>query len=464
MSDAALEPRFARHLATLLPESESGPSHLLLAFSGGLDSTVLLHLLRFRTPEGHFTLSAAHFDHRMRDGSASDAAWARGVCSAWGIAFEAGAAEGPIHNESEARRARYAFLHAAAARLGTHFLLTAHHADDQAETVLFRVLRGTGIGGLRGIPARTSSGLVRPLLPFWREDLEEYARSSGLRWRSDVTNDSLTPARNRIRKALLPEIERTVAPSARRNLVSLAELAVESEAGWRSVAREGERAVLRHEEDTVVVAREVLRGYHPAVRTRILRSALRRFGTVPDRIGTRSALTFITDAPSGREFQLPGGLRIRTEFDLARIERVVELPEDRPLVIERQALDRESEGQMRIGGRSYTVTLRPISGSEVPREPSGAWVARLPVASLHFPLTLRGRRPGDRISTSGGTKPLKKLMLERRVPLAERDRRPVLEDSTGEVLWVAGVAAGPAPRGSPGELLLHLAIHDDGGG
>src|SRR5690606_7521557 len=116
-----------------------------------------------------------------------------------------------------------------AAETGARWILTAHHADDQAETVLFRILRGTGIGGLAGIPARGAGGILRPLLPFWRREIQAYASDVGLRWRRDPTNLSHDPSRNRIRLALLPEIERHVAPGASRNLVALADLARESE-------------------------------------------------------------------------------------------------------------------------------------------------------------------------------------------------------------------------------------------
>src|SRR5690606_29170549 len=126
--------------------------HLLVAFSGGLDSTVLLHLLRFSWPGS--ALTAAHFDHRMRDGSAEDAVWAARQCASWGVDFELGVADRELRSEADARTARYTFLRALAVDR-TAAIVTGHHADDQAETVLFRILRGTGIHGLSGIPART---------------------------------------------------------------------------------------------------------------------------------------------------------------------------------------------------------------------------------------------------------------------------------------------------------------------
>ncbi|HEX2080859.1 MAG TPA: tRNA lysidine(34) synthetase TilS, partial [Longimicrobium sp.] len=191
-------------------------AHVLVAVSGGCDSVTLLHLLRFAADDGTLRITAAHFDHAMRPGSARDAAWVRGLCAAWQVPMVEARAETPPRTEAEAREARYAFLRRAQAQAGATHLATAHHADDQAETVLFRVLRGTGIRGLAGIPPRDGAGLVRPLLPFWRAEIVRYARAEGLCWREDPSNRGTGYARNRIRLQLLPAIEKHVAPGARR--------------------------------------------------------------------------------------------------------------------------------------------------------------------------------------------------------------------------------------------------------
>jgi tRNA(Ile)-lysidine synthase len=229
-----LPTRFRHRLPALGLDADA---HVLVALSGGMDSVVLLHLLRFAADA---RVTAAHFDHAMRPASDADARWVRGLCTAWGVPLvEARAAE-PLRTENDARRARYRFLRDAQAVHNATHLATAHHADDQAETVLFRVLRGTGIAGLAGIPERGEGGLVRPLLPFWRAELRAYARENGVRWRCDPTNSTLGPARNRIRHDLLPRIEKTLAPAARRSLVRLARLARAQETSgrcWRSARR-----------------------------------------------------------------------------------------------------------------------------------------------------------------------------------------------------------------------------------
>jgi tRNA(Ile)-lysidine synthase len=456
MRDPRLQKRFVDHLRSL--GMGERPLHLLVGFSGGLDSTVLLHLLRFRCGELRLTLTAAHLDHRMRPSSGADAEWARGVCLDWGIPLDSGSATRALTSEGEAREERYRFLRAAAARAGAQRIVTAHHADDQAETVLFRILRGTGLSGLGGIPSRTRSGLLRPLLPFWRDELEAYARAESLVWREDPTNATHGPTRNRIRLELLPLIEREIAPGARRHLVSLAALARESEAGWRSVARPFLERCVREEGGATLLGRRELRRYPPALRARIVREVLRRRGVVLDRAGTRSLLQFITDAPSGREKQLPGGVRVHLEFECARIESAGELLEDLPLEIEEVALDAGFAGVVRVGGEEYSVAARLLPPAEAD-PPGDPWKAVIPAGDLAFPLRLRRRQPGDRIATPGGTKSLKKLMIERRIPRLERSRRPVLVDAAGNVLWVAGVtlARASAPTGP----ILELAVTKD---
>src|SRR5690606_15955834 len=116
---------------------------------------------------------ATHFDHAMRPGSGADAQWVAGLCRAWDVPLAAARAEDPPRSEAAARELRYAFLHAAAERFAAETLVTAHHADDQAETVLFRLARGTGLAGLAGIPERRGI-IARPLLAFTRGELAAY--------------------------------------------------------------------------------------------------------------------------------------------------------------------------------------------------------------------------------------------------------------------------------------------------
>ncbi|HSJ09603.1 MAG TPA: tRNA lysidine(34) synthetase TilS [Longimicrobiales bacterium] len=435
---AAVRRRLYRHLerSTLLRDAP----HLLVAVSGGVDSVALLHALRFGGTTHRLT--AAHFDHAMREGSANDAAWLRGLCTAWSIPLVCERARVPATSEAGARAQRYAFLEEAAGRLGADAIVTAHHADDQAETVLFRILRGSGWRGLAGIPARRGR-IVRPMLRFTRADVRAYARASGLTWREDPSNAEHRFARNRIRHALLPALE-AARPGAARDAVRLAALAARLETAWSKALSEVAADVVQgRTRDGFALARERLLAYHPHVRARVLRQLSEQLGCRLDRAATRTAVDFLSAGGSGGRIDLPGGVRLEREFGtvLLRSARAAD-GDDVPLRIPSAEAAR---GTLVTGGQRFAARWGPA-----PLDAGAARTASFDPSSLRFPLELRGWRPGDRIQLAYGSKKVKKLFRERRVGRSLRTRIPVLVDAGGRVLWVPGHATARAVEGSAG--------------
>src|SRR5690606_33652142 len=406
-------------------------------------------------PVSDLRLVAAHFDHRMREGSADDAAWVAGLCRAWDVPLIRGSATAPLRTEDDARRARYAFLHDAARQAGADRIATAHHADDQAETVLFRIIRGTGLRGLAGVPERRGR-IVRPLPPCRRAELGAYARAAGLRHRVDPTNLVLGYARNRLRHDVLPRLER-IAPGAAGALARLAREARAAEHAWESLLDDVGRAVASIDGGGVRLARERLPSSYAHVRARLLRRLLRRFGSHPDRAGTRAALEFIRLGASGGHFDVIGGVRLEREFDRIRMRpgprRAESAAVDRPLIITRPE---RGEGVAIIGGRRLAVEWTLGHEDAVPS------TAAFDAAALRFPLELRGWRAGDRIRLPYGAKKLKKLFVERRIGRSERATTPVLADAGGRVVWVAGVAHAAGTEPTPDGPAFHLRIRDAG--
>ncbi len=426
---------------------------VVVALSGGLDSLVLLHLLRFADALPRVELVAAHFDHRMRAGSAADARWVVGLAHAWQVPIEVGAARTPPASEEAARDARYAFLEAVRVRSGARWIVTAHHADDQAETVLFRIARGTGLAGLRGIPARRGA-LLRPLLPFWREEIEAYAVRARITPRPDPSNADPRFARNALRGELIPRLEAAVSPGARRSLVRLALLAAREERAWRGlVADLLDQVVIELEPTRIVVARPVLLEYPAAVQARVLRALLRRLGAGLGESGTRAALEFTRAGTSGRTHPLPGGLLLSREFDRLVFAGADDREPDGVLEIRGAG---SGEGRFEMGGRRLAARWS-LGALRTEREAEAFALAR-----LEFPLRFRSRRPGDRIRLSYGSKKLKKLLSEAGIPLSERGRVPVLVDSGERVLWLPGVARGTGMEPGPGEVVFHIGIRDEG--
>jgi tRNA(Ile)-lysidine synthase len=442
--------RLRRHLdrSRLLPPG----CPVLVALSGGLDSVVLLHLLRFPLRDRVGTLAAAHLDHAMRPDSAVDALWAVGLCQAWDVPLTTERAHPPPRSEAEARAVRYAFLDDAAPP--TFVIVTAHHADDQAETVLFRLARGAGLYGLRGIAPRRGR-IVRPLLAFRRAELEAYATAARLPHRLDPTNLELGYARNRIRHRVLPELERA-RPGAARALAALAAQARRAEAAWEHVLAGVERAiVLETDARGITLARPALHTYHPHLQARLMRRLLRRYGVTPRRAGTRAALEFITSGPSGGSLDLRAGVRLERDFDRIRIvvdatgDDATGALTDEPLQITGPEAGR---GQVVVAGRALEVWWGEF--------PARAATEGVTLPAPRFPLVFRRWQPGDRIRLGYGTKKLKKLLAEGRLDRRERARVPVLVDAEGEVLWVVGLArargVGEAGKG------FQIAVRDVG--
>ncbi len=333
--------------------------------------------------------------------------------------------------------------------MGARLTLTAHHADDQAETVLFRALRGTGIRGLRGIRERRVPRLWRPLLAFTRREILDYAVLSGLSWREDPTNAEPF-ARNVIRNRILPEAEARVAPEARRALTGLARLARENEDAWHSLLPgllEGVDA--RPEGEGVSLDRAAFSRLHRAVRARLVRALARRLGRAPGQAGTRLAVEFSSSGESGGEVSLGGGLTLRRELERLVLARVRAEGPDAPA-----SIDGPNAGEVgvRLCGAAYRVRwCEEEWGGE-------GWREAFALATLRFPLEVRGWMPGDRARLPYGSKKLKKLFLEARVPPGRRHRIPVVLDATGAVLWVPDVVRSADARPSEREGVIYIGI------
>jgi len=452
-SATGLDPGVRRRLdrTGLLPSG----SHVLIALSGGVDSVCLLHVLRFGCDGFGFALTAAHFDHRMRTGSNEDAHWVRGLCRAWEVPLIEGAASEELRSEQAARRARYAFLEQAADRAAADRIATAHHADDQIETILFRLLRGTGLRGLAGIPAQRGR-IVRPLLAWDRAAILAYAGRRGIVALDDPTNIDRRFARNWIRHDILPVLDRQM-PGARAALLRLASDAAAEEAAWNPVIDDLlDRIRIQQDGNAIRLARAGMLGYHRLVRGRIVRRAFERLGRMPGRSGTLAALAFISTGSSGHSIILAGGYRIEREFDrfVFRAPPIPEEAADEALEIRRSG---EGRGRVRLAGRIVEFAWRTATDvieGEVPLDPG----------VLRFPLRVRGWEPGDRIRGAAGTRKLKKVFAERRIPRSDRNRVCVLAGSDGRVLWVEGVgraADAEPPMGAPA-FLFRWADGNDG--
>lgn len=437
-----------------------GPgTRIVVACSGGLDSLVLLHLFRFALDELAVDVEAAHFDHGMRPESGEDAEWLRELTERWGVRLHVARAEEPPTDEGTARTLRYRFLEGLIASGETDRVLTAHHGDDQVETVLFRIVRGTGIAGLEGIPEEREPGILRPLLASSRAELEAYAVEHGIEPREDPTNASSLFARNRLRNEVLPLLDE-VHPGARAGLLRLSRNARDLRAALDALLEPRLAAILRPStRDPNAAETEVTwdRGQFLAEPESVQQALLRRLfadlGIRLSRTGTAGALQFMREGGSGAELTVQGVLRITRDFGEFRIGAPSQAPdaEDAPASSDMEARlaipsGDSGRGSFRIGG----IALEARWGESAEAE-SGDWLeAEFDARSLQFPLMVRAWHAGDRTRTTGGGKKLKKLFGERRIPREKRSRIPVLVDASGIVLWIPGVHR--VPEEGPGGM------------
>jgi tRNA(Ile)-lysidine synthase len=321
---------FLAKLAVAFPPESWRDVTTVVAVSGGADSAALLRgSVLLKEPGGEGRLIAAHFNHRLR-GAESDAdeAFVRQLAWQTGIPCEVASSEVPIDStgdglEAAARSARYTFLTDVAHRVGARYVLTAHTADDQAETVLHRILRGTGLSGLAGIPqARELSpavALFRPLLGVTRQEVLSFLASLQQPFREDSSNAALHFTRNRIRNELLPFLEREYAPTLRASLLKLARLAEDNQACLASQLEPLLSRLAEFRGGSVVVDCAGLAGTH----RHLVRELFIRIWTQlrwPQQGMTLEKwdelATLALDSAASRPFpDLPGGVRIQRMTD-----------------------------------------------------------------------------------------------------------------------------------------------------
>jgi tRNA(Ile)-lysidine synthase len=415
------------------------------AVSGGADSVALAHWLRAHDNSGKSSVTFAgiiHVNHKLRGAESDrDEAFCRALAGRLRVAIEV--IEAPVANatgrspagggtrrslEGPARTARYRAFAAAANRLGATRVATAHTADDQAETVLMRLLRGAGSRGLSGIRAQRGP-YVRPFLACRRSAVRAWLESQGEVCCEDSTNADRSIARNRIRHELLPIIEQ-MAPGGIVALARVATLAADDEKVLQGLAVESAASlVLSAGTEAASVDRDRLQKLPPAIARRVLRLAFEK--VAPQ--GTwhadhfEAVLKLAGRRAGGGSLDLPG---IRTE-------RV------------------SNELRVRAGARApvpaYTYTL--TSGGDVTVVEAGLGISAsvrngasdggdeayvLAVPSTAFPLTVRNRRPGDRVAMSSGTRKVQDLMVDAKIPRSERAKVPLVVAADGQILWVVG--------------------------
>ncbi|NOT09537.1 MAG: tRNA lysidine(34) synthetase TilS, partial [Gemmatimonadales bacterium] len=311
-----LQRRFDRHLRGFhLP---SGPA--LVAVSGGPDSLALLFLLHHSRVARRLRLSVAHVDHGIHPESARVARSVEQAAHRLGLSFAGKRLElGRAATETKAREARYRWLVEEAERAGARLIFTAHHRDDQIETIVMRLLKGSGPAGLAGIPSRRGR-LVRPLLPFRREELAAFLHEQGVNAWQDPANSDPRHERSQVRTELLPRLRERF-PGIEESLLEMGRLAAAERTAWDALLESLPELDLTRDGDGVSVAATPLRGYDSGVLRGLLAALGRRVGyqVGPARAGRIERL--LAGGQSGAVAELGSGGAAELSFGRLRLFR-----------------------------------------------------------------------------------------------------------------------------------------------
>jgi tRNA(Ile)-lysidine synthase len=413
-----------------------GGETVLVAVSGGADSVALLSILTALAPTWRLALHVLHVDHGLRPASSRDGEFVRALGARLGVPVDVERVQvGPGSVEAAARAARYAALEAWADRLGAARVAVGHTADDQAETVLMRVLGGAGVRGLAAIPP-VRGRVIRPLIEIRRQTARDAARAAGLDWLEDPTNRDPRFLRNRIRHELLPLLVASCHADVVPALADVARLARETvDALDRTAAMELER--LAHvEAGALTLSRAALAALPAPVAAEALRQAAARRGSrSPLRAWAHRGLRrVLAPTPPRHPFRL-GGVTIEVSGDRVRVS------EHPASVLVTRALPVPGRVELPEIGRALEARRLPAHDYVVPRSPDRVAFDAEGVPSV---LTVRRRRPGDRFDAyGGGERRLKSFLIDAKLPRWERARLPLIEQD-GRILWVAGLRRGAA--------------------
>lgn len=412
---------------------------ILIAVSGGADSVALLYLMNDLRKQFGFEVVAAHFNHHLRGAESDrDARFVRELCHRLGVRLIEGHAatltESTSNIEERAREARGAFLRETAKVIGATRIGLGHHRDDQAETVMMRLLRGAGVAGLRGMADVEAGKCVRPLLRATRRQILAYLSRLGASFVTDSSNESTDMLRNRIRHQLLPLIERDYAPGFSHRLAELAESMRELDTLVTDLARR-EMASRLNEQGEMDLA-----GFaemNPALASATIRALIQeRLGTLRGvgRTHIEALRRLCTEGPNGA-IDLPWEWRARRSYQRLSLCR--------RCAVASEAGEYEAEiareGTTVIAGCRYrfdsTISKRELTSALAPPNR-----ALFDAERIGAGLRVRNFRAGDRIRPigMGGARKVKKIFIEQRVPVEQRSGYPMVTVEE-EVAWMPGL-------------------------
>ena len=434
---------------SLLPRG----ANILAACSGGPDSLALVDLLFEYQQAGEIKLAVVHFNHCLRgEASVQDAEFVRQFCAERGLVCFGGSANLPEllrlqggSLEELARIERYRYLRQVSAQLGGGWIATGHHRDDQAETVLLNLLRGSGGRGL-GAMLPINGDVVRPLLCLSRSEIEEYCRQRNLQPRIDASNADVELLRNRLRHELLPALKKQYNPGLTETLCRTASILAEEQDFLRCQAQELLPRMVGKIAGGCRIDAVLFCRLHVAMQRELLRLLMEQLRGDAKGIGfvhIEQIRRLVLRQDGSRCIDLPGGWQARRTYRqlfLVQMACASTDPVVEPDLALRQPVLLHCPGETALPECGVTIRCMRLA-ADAPRPTDlGPDKVVFDCAALRFPLQVRRRLPGDLFHPLGapGSRKLKKILIDLKVPASERERLPLVCDDAG-ILWVAGL-------------------------
>ncbi len=400
---------------------------LLVAVSGGVDSVALLDMLLRLRAALNLELVVAHFDHGWRSSSAKDAEFVKKLAKDYSLPFVSKRARpSKKRSEDEARKARYTWLEEARLRKKADYIVTAHQADDQVETLLLHLSRGSGLAGLRGMDVENGK-LIRPLLPIPRREIAKYVRKHKLKYRLDPTNRSLRYARNRIRHVVIKSLQK-INPQLIETVSQSMEVFSDEYLLLRHIAREAFERVAENREGEVSLSVRRLNAESRALRHLVWREAFETLqgNLVGFHLRHVEDLDALLARAPGSQLHLPHGIVAVHEYGTVRLHRgePIAPPSKQTLTI---------PGHIRFGDIEIGADRKEAPAESI----------RIDSRLIGDRLIVRSPKVGDRFKPSGmrGSKLISDLLTDQKVPRAERPFVPIITTEAGDIVWVAGFRA-----------------------
>lgn len=431
---------------------------VLIGVSGGADSVALLHLMVALRPVMDLQLAVAHLNHGLRSAASDrEAGFVEELSNKLGMLFHCEKIELDPHQgslEERARRARYRFFRRLLHEHHYNKLALGHQADDNAESVLLHLLRGSGTRGLSGIPPRRGRVIVRPLIETSRSDIKTYLKSCGIAHIEDASNNDMRFQRNRIRHQLIPLLQRDYNPNIRIALNRLAGLCRDEQTWLETMLQPMlESALIESGSEWFELKADSLLNAPPAAQRRLIRMALRNWMGDLKRMGLDhidAVINLLHNHSAGSRLSLPRHIVAERTIHGLRFLKSVARGEDAcgvasgfnytiPLPPEQGLILHIPEAGCRLH-----ITSAPSPNLDIQKK-AGKNVVWFDMDCLEFPLTVRNHEAGDRLAPYGmqGTQKVKKVFIDRKIPRSERNRVPIVTQND-TILWIAGIRRGSA--------------------